>query len=310
MARLIRYAVALVTVVSIGSILSPTQAQATEDAPALTVEATAESCGATVIFTNSTDRHFWGDWKIDGHSVGKLDSELPDLPDLPAEFGDAHNHGVTKNQEPSGQPGGKFGLQFNPILLPPGETVVVNVQVPEVARVEARIWRGPETSWYVPWTNVPYVKPCSKPSVEFTDICGATTVLVANAEDAAASAFFSFQPVVAGIGVIVEVEPGHTPDALVFGSDAGEITVTEQVTGQTFTHTWTDPGDCETPDPGTRPTPNPDPTEPPASGAGGGSKLPTTGNPTGVIVGGALALLGLGSGLYLVARRRRVSFTA
>lgn len=307
MARLIRYAVALVTAISIGSILSPAQAQATE-APPLTVEATAESCGATIIYTNTSDRHFWGDWKIDGLSVGILDADLPDLPADPAEFGDAHNHGVGKNQEFAG---GKFGLQFNPVLLPPGRSVVINVQVPEVARVQARIWRGPETDWYVPWAKVPDVQPCSGPSVLFTDLCQGTTVHVANSEDAAAAAMFSFDPVVAGVGIIVAIEPGHQPDALIFPTDAGLITITEQVTGQVFTHTWTKPDDCEKPTPAPTPTvePTTEPTEPPASGAGGGSGLPVTGGTTGILVGlGAMLLLG--GGVALFVRGRRVSFTA
>lgn len=48
--------------------------------------------------------------------------------------------------------------------------------------------------------------------------------------------------------------------------------------------------------------------EDPADGEGAG--LPETGAPTGLIVGGALALLALGGGLFLVARRRRLRFTA
>lgn len=43
-------------------------------------------------------------------------------------------------------------------------------------------------------------------------------------------------------------------------------------------------------------------------GEGGG--LPETGASTGLIAGGALALLALGGGLFLVAQRRRVTFTA
>jgi LPXTG-motif cell wall-anchored protein len=38
--------------------------------------------------------------------------------------------------------------------------------------------------------------------------------------------------------------------------------------------------------------------------------LPVTGTSTGIIAGAALALLTFGGGLYLFARRRRISFTA
>lgn len=48
-----------------------------------------------------------------------------------------------------------------------------------------------------------------------------------------------------------------------------------------------------------------------APGAGGsGDRLPVTGAPAGLLAAGALALLGVGGGLFLLARRRRVSFTA
>jgi LPXTG-motif cell wall-anchored protein len=47
----------------------------------------------------------------------------------------------------------------------------------------------------------------------------------------------------------------------------------------------------------------------PAPGAGGGDELPTTGVPAGAIAVVALVLLAFGGGLYLVGRRRRVTFT-
>lgn len=53
-----------------------------------------------------------------------------------------------------------------------------------------------------------------------------------------------------------------------------------------------------TPEPGATPEPSPEP------------GLPVTGAQTGIIAGAALALLTLGGGLYLVARRRRITFTA
>lgn len=43
---------------------------------------------------------------------------------------------------------------------------------------------------------------------------------------------------------------------------------------------------------------------------GEGGELPITGNTTMLIAGGAVALLALGGGMFLVARRRRVTFTA
>jgi LPXTG-motif cell wall-anchored protein len=43
---------------------------------------------------------------------------------------------------------------------------------------------------------------------------------------------------------------------------------------------------------------------------GEGGELPITGSSTMLIAGGAVALLALGGGLFLVARRRRVTFTA
>jgi LPXTG-motif cell wall-anchored protein len=43
---------------------------------------------------------------------------------------------------------------------------------------------------------------------------------------------------------------------------------------------------------------------------GAGGELPVTGTATSLIAGGAVALLVLGGGLYLLARRRRITFTA
>jgi LPXTG-motif cell wall-anchored protein len=75
-------------------------------------------------------------------------------------------------------------------------------------------------------------------------------------------------------------------------------------------------GDCKP----TESTPSPKPT--PTGGTGGGvgtptpSKtsaaptLPVTGAQTGILTGGAVALLGAGAGLFVMARRRRIKFEA
>jgi len=45
-------------------------------------------------------------------------------------------------------------------------------------------------------------------------------------------------------------------------------------------------------------------------GGGGGGELPRTGAPAGLVAGGAGAVLALGAGLFFLARRRRIRFTA
>ena len=50
--------------------------------------------------------------------------------------------------------------------------------------------------------------------------------------------------------------------------------------------------------------------EKPDNCGGGGGSLPTTGPKAGLIAGGAGALLALGAGLFVFARRRRIHFSA
>ncbi|HEU5107917.1 MAG TPA: LPXTG cell wall anchor domain-containing protein [Micromonosporaceae bacterium] len=68
------------------------------------------------------------------------------------------------------------------------------------------------------------------------------------------------------------------------------------------------PTPTETSSPPAEETPVPSPSTTPVPGEGGG--LPVTGAATGGIVAAAAALLALGVGLFLVARRRRIRFTA
>jgi LPXTG-motif cell wall-anchored protein len=47
----------------------------------------------------------------------------------------------------------------------------------------------------------------------------------------------------------------------------------------------------------------------PAECGGGGGGLPVTGARTGLLIGGGIGLVAVGAGLFLLFRRRRVTFT-
>lgn len=85
------------------------------------------------------------------------------------------------------------------------------------------------------------------------------------------------------------------------------LTVTPSAPGlkDTTPIVWTAPEGCD------KPSPSPSPSAP---GGGGGDPdkptLPVTGAAAGGIAAGAAALLAIGTGLFLLARRRRVRFTA
>ena len=84
------------------------------------------------------------------------------------------------------------------------------------------------------------------------------------------------------------------------------LVVNGKVNGQEYEPVkWDDeekPADCD------KPSPTPTVTQTPAPGEGGG--LPVTGAAAGGIAGGAAALLAAGAVLFILARRRKVKFTA
>ncbi len=96
------------------------------------------------------------------------------------------------------------------------------------------------------------------------------------------------------------VKPGETRTAT-FKAVEG-LTVTPRADGldDTSPIAWEKPAKCT----------SPSPSAPPAGGGAGGPALPKTGAPAGLIAGGAAALLAAGAVLFVVARRRRVRFTA
>lgn len=71
------------------------------------------------------------------------------------------------------------------------------------------------------------------------------------------------------------------------------------------------PPDCDEPTPPpSSEQPTPGPSEPASPSPSPTPGLPVTGAQTGVIAGAAIALLTLGGGIYLLARRRRITFTS
>lgn len=139
-----------------------------------------------------------------------------------------------------------------------------------------------------PVSTPPPTAPASEPLpiLEFT--CNSLTIGLDNPEDGETVSAI-FEPSTGESKTIV-VEPGER-EVVTFPASEG-FTVKAIPVGfedQAETIAWESPEDCD-------------------GGQGGG--LPVTGAAAGSIAGGAAVLLGLGGGLFLAARRRRVKFTA
>lgn len=152
------------------------------------------------------------------------------------------------------------------------------------------------------------VQDIAVPSVSFVASCDGVSVKLFNAADATKDAEF----VVTGDEGFSEartVAPDGDDSVDVPAANAANVTVTEggaALEGGTFN--WVKPEECVEPSPEPEPEPSPAPEESPEPGEGGG--LPVTGASTGVVAGIALLLVAFGAAMYLVARRRRIRFTA
>jgi hypothetical protein len=122
---------------------------------------------------------------------------------------------------------------------------------------------------------------CVRVPISSRPDCDSLTIEVTNPlEDEAIEAVVSSGDVTQTL----TVAPGETGEVTVDATEGTVATVT--IGGDTKEIFWEQPRGCD----------------------GGG--LPVTGAPTGVAIGAALALLGVGGGLFVLARRRRITFTA
>lgn len=169
---------------------------------------------------------------------------------------------------------------------------------------EGRNWGATDVAPFVTWYEE---FACgTDPQVEFTDNCEGIAATLSNSEDATTDAEFLVPINPSSKLDKIIVEPAGSVQVFI-GAFGESITVTEDVTGQEFTHTWAKPEEgCEK---GTEPSPEPsDTAAPPAVGKGG--ELAQTGAPLPLLGGAGLLLLMLGGGALLLARRRGgVSFT-
>lgn len=143
------------------------------------------------------------------------------------------------------------------------------------------------------WTEP---KGCTKPSepkgtLEFT--CTEMIFTIENPKDGK-TVTITFTPNKGEAQTLV-VAPGETKSAKFAASEGLTVTPKAEGLDDTGPIAWEKPADCTTPVPG---------------GGAGGPTLPKTGAPAGLIAGGAAALLAIGAGLFFMARRRRIRFTA
>ena len=129
---------------------------------------------------------------------------------------------------------------------------------------------------------------CGEPTGEFTVTCDDITFDLKNPEDGV-EIELTFTPST-GDAVTRTVAAGTAMEPVTFPASEG-LTVTISSEGQ--------PDEVIKYD-----------DEKPDNCGGGGGSLPTTGPKAGLIAGGAGALLALGAGLFVFARRRRIHFSA
>ncbi|HEX5542411.1 MAG TPA: cell wall anchor protein [Micromonospora sp.] len=180
------------------------------------------------------------------------------------------------------------------------ETVVVakgkskDVFVPAENAGNIEVTEGGEKIRDHSWTKPEDCTGPSDPQIHSESTCDNLIIHINNPEDGA-----EFSTVVTpnqGEPQEVTVEPGQTK-SVEFPASEGLLVTIDGVSE----FAWEKPADCD--------TPGETPGDTPGDGGDGGG-LPVTGAQAGAIAGGAAVLLAVGVGLFLMARRRRITFTA
>ncbi|MFY1633349.1 cell wall anchor protein [Solwaraspora sp. WMMB335] len=163
-------------------------------------------------------------------------------------------------------------------VVVPGDAGPITVYVGEEPIGEPYTWEEPENC----------VEP-GEPEGGYESTCDELVIGFANPEDG--EAFTVMLTPNSGEAQTVTVEPGATEIISFPGEEGLEVHVLSEELEIDETIVWEMPEDCE-------------------GGEGGGGGLPVTGAAAGGIAAGALVLLAVGIGLFLMARRRRITFTA
>ncbi|HEX8630862.1 MAG TPA: LPXTG cell wall anchor domain-containing protein [Catenuloplanes sp.] len=106
-----------------------------------------------------------------------------------------------------------------------------------------------------------------------------------------------------GAAQTLVIKGGEEKSAKFTGVKGLTVTPSIEGVGASEPIAWAPPKDC------VKPTPTPTPSSN-GNGGGDGGTLPVTGTAAGGIAGGAAGLLAIGAVLFMLARRRRVRFTA
>lgn len=175
-------------------------------------------------------------------------------------------------------------------VTPPTPTPPPTTPAPEPT-TPAPTTPAPEPTTPAPTTPVPTPSPTLppvEPVVTTEETCDELSITVENPKDALPLTFTATPN--QGEPQTVTVNAGESKTVTFPAKEGLEVVLSNEELGESEPITWTQPDEC-------------------APGGGGGD-LPLTGAAAGGIAAGAVLLLGAGVALFVVARRRRVTFTA